>query len=194
MTRKAVIEQANDLLEPLGFVRKGMLWNRKANTIVEVVDLQVSKAGNAVTVNAGIFRSDVYEKIWKKAPQGLVEEPFCLVRVRVGELVGNHDLWWSLGGDQTPQEIRNALREHVLPFLSRFDAPGAIESFLEAAASKQRDPLIRINLAVLKHLDGDANSACGILRQVQETALGDWRTRAAELGERLGCESKIKNS
>lgn len=194
MTRKAVIEQANDFLEPLGFVRKGVLWNRKTNAIVEVIDLQVSKAGDAVTVNAGIFRSDVYEEIWKKKPQGLVEEPFCLVRVRVGELIGNHDLWWSLDDDQTPQEITNALREHVLPFLSRFDAPEAIESFLEAAVGKQRDPLTRINLAVLKHLGGDADSACDILSEVQETALGDWRTRAAELGERLGCKSTIKRS
>lgn len=194
MTRKAVIEQANDLLEPLGFIRKGVLWNRKGNAVVEVIDLQVSKAGDAVTLNAGIFWGDVYREIWKKEPQGLVEEPFCVVRARVGEIVGNRDLWWSLDDDRTPQEVTNVLREHVLPFLSRVHAPEAIESFLEAASSKRRDPLAKISLAVVKHVNGDANSACRILREVQKTALGDWRKRAAELEERLGCESTITNS
>jgi hypothetical protein len=192
MTRKAVIEQANSLLEPLGFIRKGMLWNRKTNAVVEVIDLQVSKAGDAVTLNAGVFRGDVYREVWQKEPQGFIEEPFCTVRARAGEIVGNQDLWWSLDDARTPQEVTNVLREHVLPFLSKFHASEAIASFLEVASRKHRDPLARLHLAVLRHFAGDTNSARGILKEVQKTALGDWRIRAAELEERLGCESTIE--
>ena len=119
MTAKALIEQVDKFLTPLGFERKGALWNRKIGSIVEVIDVQVSKAGDTATVNAGVLQPDIYEACWGKEPLGFIEEPFCTVRARVGELMGEYDLWWPLDDSQTPLALIDALTTHVLPFLNR---------------------------------------------------------------------------
>jgi hypothetical protein len=188
MTAKTLIEQVDNFLAPLGFERKGPLWNRKAGSIVEVIDVQISKAGDTATINAGVLHPDVYKACWDKEPLGFIEEPFCTVRARVGELIGEYDLWWPLGDSQTPHTVIDTLTTHVLPFLKKMQTPAAMEEFLSTPSMlKQRPPLPKIYLAILKHRRGDTATACAVLDEVRQKALGEWQTRATEVAERLGC-------
>lgn len=197
MTAKAVIEQMDELLAPIGFSRKDALWNRRNHSIIEVIDVQISKAGDAVTINAGALDTGVYQELWGKAPPLFIDEPFCVVRARIGEIMGNHDLWWSLGDDDTPTNLVQAVSAYVLPFLVELRTQAALEASLEKFALEQREPLPKVYLAILKHRRGDIEGACAILRHVSEKTLGEWRNRAVELAERIGCswnDSKGKGS
>lgn len=168
MTIKKLIARTDEVLAPLVFNRKGALWNRTIDSIVEVIVLQV----------------DAFEKAWGRKPQGFVEEPFCIVRARVGEIVNNHDLWWPLNDGQTPKNVAMTLETHVLPFLERSRTQEAMEAFLEAVHGNC--PLPKIYLAILKYQGGDIQSACAILRKLHEKARGDGSDRSMEVARRIG--------
>ncbi|MDZ7474414.1 DUF4304 domain-containing protein [Stenotrophomonas pavanii] len=186
MTIKKLIARTDEVLAPLGFNRKGALWNRTIDSIVEVIDIQVGKSGDTATINAGVLQVDTFEKAWGHKPQGFVEKPFCIVRARVGEIVNNHDLWWPLNDDQTPKNVAMTLETHVLPFLERSRTQEAMGAFLEAVHGNY--PLPKIYLAILKCQGGDIQSACAILRKVHEKARGDWSDRSMEVARRIGCD------
>lgn len=186
MTDKEIIKCVDHLIAPLGFKRKGALWNRESDSVVEVIDIQINKAGDAATINAGVLHIDAYEEVWGAKPPEFIEEPFCIVRARVGEIVGEHDLWWSLSDSQTPEDVIAVIEAHVLPFLDKWQTIEAMEIFLERESGRQ--PLPKIYLAILKSLRGDKPGACAVLKHVREKALGDWKNRAAEIAGRLGCD------
>jgi len=191
MTVKALIEVVDQFLGPAGFDRKGMLWNRRHDSIVEAVDIQISNAGDAATINVGVLHDDVYAVVWGGAPQGFVEEPFCVVRARVGQIVDGHDLWWPVSNEQTPQNIVAALAANVLPFLDESRTEEAMEAFLDRESVTS--PLQTIYLAILRYRRGDVADACATLKQVRNKARGDWSNRAAEVATRLGCEAGEAN-
>lgn len=174
------------VLAPAGFTRTGLLWNRTFDSIVEVIDLQVSKAGDSVTVNAGVFDPDLHAQVWgQRLQDAMVEEPFCVVRSRIGLLAGDRDLWWSVEDPEAANRIGEALTRYVLPFLLDSRSPVVMERTLEKIAT--RYPLPRLYLAALKHPRGDVPGACAVLLELQERALGGWRDKAADLASRLGC-------
>lgn len=170
----------------MGFTRKGLLWNRTTDSLVEVIDLQVSKAGDSVTVNTGVFDPDLHAQVWgQRLQDAIVEEPYCMVRSRVGMLVGNRDLWWSVDDPGAASQVGEALTRYVLPFLLDARSPIAMERALENTAT--RYPLPRLYLAALKHRRGDVEGACDILAEMRAKPLGAWGDRVAELAGRLGC-------
>ncbi|MBN5141405.1 DUF4304 domain-containing protein [Stenotrophomonas maltophilia] len=185
MTIKTLVARIDQLLGPLGFERKGALWNRRRGSVVEVIDVQVSKGRDTATINAGVLQVDAFEKAWGRRLEGFVEEPFCIVRARVGEIVGVHDLWWPLNDGQIPEKVAATLETHVLPFLERSRTQEAMEAYLEAEHG--RYPLPKIYLAILKHQVGDVKSACAILRGLHEKVKGGWGSRSVEVAQRLGC-------
>lgn len=187
MTKKAFIERINSQLGPLGFSRRGALWNRRIDGIIEVIDIHVSKAGDAITLNTGVFREDIYRIVWEKELHGFVEETLCIIRARVGEIIENHDLWWPIDASQTSNEISSAIGHHVLPFLKKHHECDAMKLFLIEVSRKRKDTLAGLYLAALVYIEGDASAACNILKQVQEGARGDWRDRAQKLEESFGC-------
>ena len=95
MSTKTVVMRLDELLTPLGFEWQKRTWNRRSGSLIDVIDVQVSKAGDAMTVNAGVMDPVVRLKCWGTDPPGFVEEPQCTVRVRVGQLIGTKDVWWS---------------------------------------------------------------------------------------------------
>ena len=186
MSTSSIKKHMDRVLAPLGFARKGLLWNRTSDSLVEVIDLQVSKAGDSVTVNAGVFDPDLYAQVWGTPWQAaMVEEPRCAVRNRIGMLAGDRDQWWSVDDPEAANRIGEALTRYVLPFLLDSRSPMVMERTLEKMSP--RYPLPRLHLAVLKHRRGDVQGACAVLLELQERALGGWRDKAADLAIRLGC-------
>lgn len=85
--------QLDDLPKPLGFKRQKTVWNRRSGHLVQVVDLQIRKAGDTATLNTGVLDSDVHMKLWEGEPPQFVEQPSSTVGARVGELIDGKDLW-----------------------------------------------------------------------------------------------------
>lgn len=188
MSSARAIQRLDGLLTPLGFNRRKQIWNRTSGPYVDVIDVQVSKAGDAMTVNAGVMHPLAYRTFWGKAPPGFVDEPSCTVRSRIGQLVEGKDIWWSASDDQVIEEIAAAVAEHVLGFLERMHSPAAMESFLEAAEVRKRKyPPPIIYFAILRDELGDQVGACTVLAELHQATSGAWQARINEVSERLGC-------
>jgi hypothetical protein len=188
MSTKPVIVRMDELLKPLGFARHKTTWNRKSDSFVDVIDVQTSKAGDTITINAGVFHPDVHRKCWATEPTAVVEEPSCTVRARVGQLLNGKDLWWRLDDARILDDVIEKLKAYVLPFLERMHSLEAMEQFLTSAqVTKQKYPPPVIYLAILKSERGDRTGACALLTELGERSLGAWRTRIGEVAERLGC-------
>ena len=178
----------DEILKPLGFTRHKTTWNRKADSFVDVIDVQTSKAGGTITINAGVFHPDVHRKCWATEPMAVVEEPSCVVRARVGQLLHGKDLWWRLDDANALDDVVEKLNQYVLPFLDRMHSFETMEQFLTGAqVTKQKYPLPIIYLAILKSERGDRTGACALLTELSGKSLGAWRTRIGEVARRLGC-------
>jgi hypothetical protein len=188
MSTKAVVTRMDELLGQLGFTREKATWNRKSGSFVDVIDVQTSKAGDTITINAGVLHPDVHKKSWGTESPAVVEEPSCTVRVRVGQLLDGKDLWWRLNDNGIVDDVAEKLTAHVLPFLERMHSFDAMEQFLTSAqVMKQKYPLPIIHLAILKSEQGDRTGACGLLTELGKKTVGAWRTRIDEVAKRLGC-------
>lgn len=188
MSKKAVINKLDNLLKPLGFTRQKAVWNRSLGHLVEVIDLQISKAGDIATLNVGVLDSDVHIKLWESEPPQFVDEAACTVRARVGELVDGADLWWQLNDDQVTDNVYIAIKNYMLPFAQRMHSRQCMARWLtDAEVVKKKYPLPIINLAILQFLLGNPSEGCSLLGELQRNAIGAWRTRAVEVAGRLGC-------
>ncbi len=184
MVPKQLIGAVDAVLKEHGFARKKMTWNRRSDRLVDVIDLQVGKGGDSLTLNAGVVDRDVRKLLWGPELSGFLQEPECTVRSRVGELVGDHDIWWPLDEDAA-HEIARTLVHYVLPFLERMHDPAEMEGHLSAHVGKSYPPPI-IYLAILKHRRGEAAEAEALLRGLNERTSGPWQKRIAELSASLG--------
>jgi hypothetical protein len=185
---KNVVSEVDRLLSAAGFVRRKHTWNRGTDP-VEVIDLQVSKAGDSVTVNVGVLDREVYAMIWDSEVPAVVDEPSCTVRVRIGVLIDGKDRWWSLDDSQTAQELVENIRTYALPFLDHLRSEDAMEQWLiDTRVAKQSYPPPVLSLAILQARHGDQKSACALLLALQQkVSVGAWRDRTAIVAERLGC-------
>jgi hypothetical protein len=188
MTTKSIVTRLDELLRPLGFTRHKALWNRKASSFVDVIDVQTSKAGDTITINAGVLQPEVHIKCWGTEPPAVIEVPSCTVRVRVGQLLDNKDLWWRLNDDGFVDDVTNKITAHVLPFLERMHSFDSMEEFLtRAQVTRQKYPLPIIYLALLKNQQGDRTAACELLSELRRKTVGAWQSRISEVARRLGC-------
>lgn len=189
MNAKAVITQRIDaVLKPLQFKRKKLVWNRKSGSFVDVVDVQISKAGDMITINAGVAHSDVYAKCWENVLPEFVEEPYCIVRARIGELIGDTDLWWKVDTNDVADDLAEKVITHVLPFLNQMHSVDAMERLLtNAQVVKQKYPPPIIYLAILKCEQGDTKAACALLDKLKEQTTEAWQSRVSHIAHILSC-------
>lgn len=188
MSTKAVIDRLDELLKPLGFTRHKATWNRRSDSFVDVIDVQTSKAGDTMTINAGVLHSEVHRKCWAVELPVVIEEPACIVRARIGQLLDGKDLWWRLGDARILDDVAEKVTAYVLPFLERMHSLAAMEQFLtNMKVTNQKYPLPVIYLAILKSEQGDRTGACALLTELGEKSVGAWRTRICEVAGRLGC-------
>jgi hypothetical protein len=188
MSAKPVITRIDELLKPLGFARQKAIWNRNVGSFIDVIDVQTSKAGDAITINAGVLRPDVHTKCWGTEPPAFIEEPSCTVRARVGQLIDGKDVWWRLSDRKTLDDVAAKITAYVLPFLDRMHSLDAMEQFLaNAQVMKQKYPPPIIYLAILKCERGDRTGACALLADLHKRTVGAWQARISQVTERLAC-------
>lgn len=192
MRIELLIRRMDGLLKPLGFVRKRAVWNRRSGPFIDVIDVQISESNDMFTINAGVFDPEVYRRCWPDEPQGMIVEPKCTVRARIGQLVAGHDLWWDLddlGSQRTLEQIAEAVSSSVLPFIKRMHSREAMETHLiTTGAAKDRYPPPVLYLVALKYERGDGQGACALLNELRQRMSSDgWKARVGEIAERLGC-------
>jgi Domain of unknown function (DUF4304) len=175
-------------LNPHGFVRDKSSWIRDRGECIDVVDLQKSKDGNAVTLNIGVLHRAVYRIAWCKDEKPIPLEPNCTVRSRIGFLMGPHDKWWEISNHSAPEDIAKAVEEFALPYLDRLADVAEMEKILvESGASNNKYPLPAIYLAVLMWLRGEHSGACQVLRQLSGRVSGGWRDNVDRVTRELNC-------
>jgi hypothetical protein len=188
MTTGTVVRRLDALVTPLGFERRKQTWNRRSGPFVDVIDVQVSKAEHALTVNAGVMALCVHKQCWGSDPPAWLEEPFCTVRSRVGQLMGSTDVWWSFDDREAAENIVETVATHVVPFLDKMHDSQAMEQFLVATeVLNQKHPPEIVYLAILRNEIGDHSGGCAVLAEAQQKVIGAWKTRISEVSDRLGC-------
>jgi len=188
MSTASIIARLDRELVPKGFNRKKATWNREQGPLVEVIDIQTNKGGDAVTMNVGVLSRPTYFACWGRDAKSFIEEPFCTVRARVGQLLDNKDRWWGVSSVMGAEEMIGCLGAQVLPFLERMRSLDAMRDWLASTGIPSlKSPLSSICFAVLQSQLGDIDAACAVLAELERNALGAWRDRAHEVAVRIGC-------
>ena len=188
MSAASIIARLDRELTPKGFCRKKATWNREQGSLVEVVDIQTSKDGDAVTMNVGVLSRPIYLACWGRDAGSFIEEPFCTVRARVGQLLDNKDRWWDVSSAAVAEEMVDCLAARILPFLERMRSLEAMRDWLASTGMPSpKSPLPSICFAVLQAQLGDISAACTALADLERKALGAWKARAQEVAARIGC-------
>jgi len=174
MNTTSIITHLDRALSPLGFRRHKATWNRENGLFVDVLDIQISKAKSTVTLNIGVMERSVYAICWGRESDPFVEEPFCTVRTRIGELLEGKDKWWELQNvDDTAEEMSLCITTQIIPFFERMHSMQEMCSWLVAnGAPSPKNPLPAICLAALQHRLGEQIEACSVLAGCQKRAPG----------------------
>lgn len=130
MNSTSIIDFFDRTLKSKGFRLKKSTWNRTQGSFVKVIDIQTSKSGDLVTINAGVLSLSVYSACWGRDTDPFIEEPFCTVRARIGQLLDNKDLWWNVDETSAIDEMTTHLEEQILPFLERMLSLGEMRDWL----------------------------------------------------------------
>lgn len=183
-----IIDRLDRELTSMGFSRKKTTWNRERGPLVDVIDIQTSKSGDTVTMNAGVLSRPTYFACWGREAEPFVEEPECIVRARIGRLIDNKDRWWDVSRLDVSEEIVDCLRAWIFPFLERMQSLEAMRDWLVCTGiPSPKSPLPSIYLAILRYQLGDIDAARAVLAEIEQKALGAWKSRAQEVAARIGC-------
>jgi hypothetical protein len=188
LNQNALAARVDAILRPLGFSRQNLAWNRRADGIVEVVSIQISKVGEIFTLNLGVLDPEAYTLCWGKPPSEFVDEADCTARVRLGFLLKGKDTWWGDSDEQTLTGVASALLEEGLPFLEAHRSSAAIKEYLESSgALRGRYPPPVIYWAALSSRHGEHAAACATLADLHDRTSGPWRANIEGSQARLGC-------
>lgn len=189
MSLDNIREGIDTILRSLGFVRRKTTWNRRSGAFIDVIDLQVSKSGDMVTMNAGVLHGGVHRNTWGTDVPTFVDEPSSTVRARLSQLTDGKQTWWPIESSATKSDLTVLLRTHVVPFLESMHSDIAMEQYLGSEqVGTQSYPLPRIHIALLRYERGDKAGACALLSDMKSNTSGAWQNRVEEVAKRIGCE------
>lgn len=189
MIKNEIRKNLDAILGPRGFARRSSTWTRRTDDFIDIVDLQVSKSADLVTMNAGVMHVGVYRAVWGKEPSSAIDEASATVRVRAGQLLGGEDVWWSQESLPSASEFRLLCEQHLLPFLGGLHSLEALEAHLLGdRVEKQPYPLPKIYLALLRMERGDRDGGCALLSQTKESSVAAWQQRISEIATRMRCQ------
>ena len=155
---------------------------------MDVVDLQVSKARDSFTINAGVTDVDAYRMLWGDELPIFFEQPECTVGARIGQLIENKDKWWDITDLNAAESAADCVVRYVLPFLEKMHSREAMKRWLlDSEVAGKRYPPPIINLASLESFLRHKSQGCTVLAELYRASKGSWRNRIAEVAEHLNC-------
>jgi hypothetical protein len=173
-------------LRPYGFHRKSKTWTRRINDVHHVIDIQLSKSADSATINIGVFDADVHEVCWGEAAKSITE-PYAVFRTRIGHLLGDRDIWWSLQSSEDAALMARASVEAALPRLNRVCDRKTLLVEMTAEQAMPSEKLRSIQVAILTAFNGRLGEAINCLDDVESDG-GPWASRAAEVRTRLNAK------
>jgi hypothetical protein len=184
-------EHLHPLLAPLGFKRRRKAWNRRAGTIVQVIDLQAAKSNSSersdFTINIGVFSARVFEAVWQRSTPEFVKGTDCTLRLRIGdlqeggELAVLKDTWWCIDDthalDEVGKDVVAAVKSKAVPFLNRVQSDESIlEMMGKIGGWPRKFALNQIYLAALNAETGKTTIAAQLLDDASKNQA--WQERA----------------
>ncbi len=179
-------------LKSHGFKKKGAVWNRKNNDIVEVIDFQSAKVPakgeSNFTVNIGVLHPDVWKIYWEKELPDFIAEVECFPRTRIGNFITppRGDTWWTLSKHSNVEEIANEILsviEHkCFPFMHSMADLQEVSKF-GYSPPFHLFPAEKLALAIVQHELGENIKADNLLSEVE--SINSWRDRVHEIRKRL---------
>ena len=187
MSVKSVKLMLSPSLKAKGFKSRNTAWNRSVEDFIDVLDLQESKDRSACTLNVGVCHTGTFKKCWGKGPKPFVDEADCVVRSRIGLLIGERDVWWPEDDPEAPERLHELVSNVALPFLDRMHSLESMRQFLEESGAQNLSyPLPALYLAIIVHELGDEDF-CRRLNDLREKSRGAWTARITEVAQRIGC-------
>ncbi len=187
MERK-IVRSVNTLLKAQGFKRKELAWNRVGSVFTQVIDLQIAKHGSeSFTINLGIFHPKIHMLCWEKPAPDFIREVDCLIRIRIGYLIGDKDCWWDIlqndDSDGIVDKILGVIDNTVVPFFESIKSLADVHRFVvENPQSRIEYWLTDLQLAILKIEIGLKNDAIPLLRVLsKDKGLHDKIVKIAQL-------------
>ncbi|WP_448702357.1 DUF4304 domain-containing protein [Mucilaginibacter sp. AW1-3] len=120
-------------LKPLGFKKKGNNFYLGCNGFGKIINLQkssfYSKEHINFTINTGLFSPqywDAYYTYPGKILPDYPNEPECVIRRRIGNLLNTKDTWYDIG-DDTDVDVLKQIQYHnlvnvILPYFNRINS------------------------------------------------------------------------
>lgn len=185
----------------LGYWKRGRTFNRRLDSgLIHVINFQIARNWQykygCFAVNLGVFIPAVHATITGREAPGFVQEYDCEIRQRLGCLLSpaGKDVWWDLAldADSLSETVRDALREHGLPYLDRFLTPADIvREWREHGQSTALPPRAGLSVAILLDSEGNTDQAQRLLQQEYARATSKYRHRhyaalVKEVAERMG--------
>ena len=176
-------------LKELGFKKSQRTYNRQTEPgLVQVINFQMgrfeppstgpspvppwlkSDMYGKFTVNLGVFVEEVVKTLGLK-PENFISEPSCMIRRRLGFLIGpeRKDVWWNLDApaENITQEIKPLLLSIGFDFLNRFASRSAIISdYLKFnKINGSGSPRARLDVGIILATRGDMLGAENLFRE-----------------------------
>jgi hypothetical protein len=191
MKTTVFITQIDELIRPLGFKRKGVTWNRITGDFIDVLDVQVSKYGDTVTINAGVSHALIYTTVRGGELPSLLLEPDCIVNTRIGMLIDGKDLWLPIDEPNSIDEIKSLIKNILLPFFDQMHSFSKMSDFLMSRQVLTRKyPFPIIYLAVIKNELDDNAGALAILNELKSKQTTIWKNLINSVIERISFPNK----
>lgn len=189
MISHSVVAAIDDRLRPHGFHVRKAIWNRKRDSFVDVVSLQMDISLSEFAVNVGVLYPHAYTLCFGKTIPAVVSDIHCTARWRLRESAPAVE-WWSVGDLRALTGVARLLEEHTLPIMDGLHSLEMIERFLadHRAVGGSHPPEEVYRAIVLADL-GRMPQARSVLAELSAKALDPWRARIAEVEHRLAARA-----
>jgi len=135
-------------------------------------------------VNIGVYVPEVGLAEYGAHPRTFIQEVYCCIRMRLGQLAGESEVWWSLPGNEaTTQDIRARFESDAFPFFARCKDRDAVLQELTLGTGTLTP---RISSAIILAHRGEFDTAREPLRkQIQSTTNAGHVEYVQQIAERL---------
>jgi len=145
------------------------------------------------TVNIGVYVPEVFRHSYTMEPSSFIAEPYCCVRVRLGDLGPEHkDLWWKTrANSRTVGELQLRLKRDAIPFLARLESRNALLEELGKIVETYGPgaPPRVISAIILAHCGQKEAAMQNLTTQARKAARPDHTEFLKRLANRLGLEA-----
>jgi hypothetical protein len=185
MIPQSIVTTIDTILRSHGFNAMKATWNRKAESFVDVVSLQMDNNSSEFAVNVGVLYPHAFTECFGKKPPAVADDIHCTARWRLRE--GEPAVeWWKIDDAHAPMVVARALEKKSVPMMDGLHSLGALERFLaEMQVTRGRSlPEEAYRAIVLADL-GRMQEARPVLAALSSKTSGPWRVRIAEVEARL---------